>query len=393
VTTPAHRIKRGVSLYSFQEEYFLRTMSVEDCIAAAAGMGAHGIELIPEQMIPGYPALTDEFADSWSGWMATYGTTSTATNSFVDTKRHPDRWLTLEEQVASVRRDIDIAVSLGFPIVKATINFAPELMEAVAPYAEEQGVRLLLEVHAPFHYEHPWILEHLEVMHRTGSPALGFMPDMGTYVERFPRVVSERALRDGAKPELVDLIVATYDDRGNTHELMDVVNYRGGGPVDFGLARQATHYIWSEPKAMLEHMPRIGHIQAKFYEMALDETTGAEYEYSIPYDRIVPVLIEGGFDGYLSSEYEGNRHIQDAYPVDSVEQVRRQHAMFARLLGEQKDPVLPTPRTLGAGPGTRPRAPDDAVSARPPRGGGGRAARPAPGALLRGSRRGHGGRR
>ena len=48
------------------------------------------------------------------------------------------------------------------------------------------------------------------------------------------------------------------------------------------------------------------------------------------------MLIEGGFDGYLSSEYEGNRHIQDAFAVDSVEQVRRQHAMFARLLGEKE---------------------------------------------------------
>ena len=36
----AHRIKRGVSLYSFQEEYFLRTMSLEDCIRAAASFGA-----------------------------------------------------------------------------------------------------------------------------------------------------------------------------------------------------------------------------------------------------------------------------------------------------------------------------------------------------------------
>ena len=98
--------------------------------------------------------------------------------------------------------------------------------------------------------------------------------------------------------------------------------------MDVGLARQATH-IWSEPKAMLEHMPRSG-IQAKFYEMTEDEV-----EYSIPYDEVIPVLIEGGFDGYLSSEYEGNRHIQDAFPVDSVEQVRRQHAMFARLLGER----------------------------------------------------------
>jgi hypothetical protein len=166
-------------------------------------------------------------------------------------------------------------------------------------------------------------------MHRTGSPALGLMPDMGTFVRRFPRVVSERALREGAKPELVDLIVRTYDDHGDTHALMDIVNYRHGGPLEFGLARQATHYIWSDPRSMLPHMPLIGHIQAKFYEM-----TDEGVEYSIPYDEIVPVLVEGGFDGYLSSEYEGNRHIQDALPVDSVEQVRRQHAMFARLLGE-----------------------------------------------------------
>jgi sugar phosphate isomerase/epimerase len=329
MTTPSHTVKRGVSLYSFQEEYFLRTLSLEDCIRAASDVGALGIELIPEQMIPGFPTVSDEFVADWFGWMEKYGTTPVATDLFLDTKRYPDRWLTLEEQVASFHRDIDIAVRLGAKVVRAIINTPPEVMEAAAPYAEEKGVRLLLEVHAPFHYEHPWIVQHLEVMHRTGSPALGLMPDMGTYVRRFPRVVSERALRQGAKPELVDLIVKTYDDGGDTHGLMDLVNYRNGGPVDVGLARQATHYIWSDPKAMLDHMPLIGHIQAKFYEMTEDET-----EYSIPYEEIVPLLVDGGFDGYLSSEYEGNRHIQDAFPVDSVEQVRRQHAMFARLLGE-----------------------------------------------------------
>jgi sugar phosphate isomerase/epimerase len=324
-----HAIKRGVSLYSFQEEVFLRSMTLEDCVRVASEMGAFGIEIIPEQSIPDFTNLTDEFVDTWFGWMKKYGTTPTATNSYLDTKLYPDRWLSLEEQVASIRQDIDVAVQLGMPIVKATINTSPEVMEGAAPYAEEKGVRLLIEVHAPFHYEHPWILEHLEVMHRTGSPALGLMPDMMTYVERFPRVVSERALRDGANPKIVDYIVRLYDDHGDTHALMDIVNYRGGGPVEFELARVASHYIWSEPKAMLDHMPLIGHIQAKFYEMTEDEV-----EYSIPYDRIIPVLIEGGFDGYLSSEYEGNRHIQDAFPVDSVEQVRRQHAMFARLLGE-----------------------------------------------------------
>ena len=66
-------IKRGVSLYSFQEEYFLRTMSLEDCIAAAADIGALGIEIIPEQSIPGYPAPHRRVrrARGTAGWRST----------------------------------------------------------------------------------------------------------------------------------------------------------------------------------------------------------------------------------------------------------------------------------------------------------------------------------
>lgn len=335
------RIRRGVSLYSYQEEYFLRTMSVEDCVAHAASVGALGIEVIPEQSLLGHPHVDDAQVAAWHEMMARHGTTTSATDLFLDTKRHPGRWLTHEEQVASFRADIDLAVRLGAPVIRAIINTPPEVMRDAAPYARDAGVRLLLEVHAPFHYEHPWILEHLEVMHAEGGVALGLMPDMGTYVERFPRVVAERALRDGARPDLVDYVVSLYDDHGDCHSLMDIVHYRGGGPVEMGLARQATHYIWSEPEAMLDHMPLIGHIQAKFYDM-VEDAEGVR-EYSIPYDRIVPVLEKGGFDGYLSSEYEGNRHVQDAFVVDSREQVRRHHLMLAGLLGEPAGAALPDP--------------------------------------------------
>jgi hypothetical protein len=86
-------------------------------------------------------------------------------------------------------------------------------------------------------------------------------------------------------------------------------------------------------------MDRIFHIHAKFYEMIDDET-----EYSIPYDEVIPVLEEGGYQGYLSSEYEGNRHIQDVFEVDSVEQVRRQQEMFMKLLHEIPDTRKLTPQ-------------------------------------------------
>jgi hypothetical protein len=82
--------------------------------------------------------------------------------------------------------------------------------------------------------------------------------------------------------------------------------------------------------AKLRHLvPYSHHIHAKFYEMTKDYQ-----EYSIPYDQIVKVLIEGGYERYLASEWEGQRITQDAFETDCCEQVRRQHVMLKRLLGE-----------------------------------------------------------
>src|SRR3990172_8303803 len=86
-------IKRGVSLYSFQEEFFLRKMTLEDCIATCARFGANGIETIAEQMMPGFPALPDSFYEQWHGWMAKYGTTATCHDAMLDTKRYKHRLL------------------------------------------------------------------------------------------------------------------------------------------------------------------------------------------------------------------------------------------------------------------------------------------------------------
>jgi hypothetical protein len=49
---------------------------------------------------------------------------------------------------------------------------------------------------------------------------------------------------------------------------------------------------------------------------------------------VIPELVKAGWEGTLSSEYEGNRWIQDVSPVDSREQVRRQHVMFERLIAK-----------------------------------------------------------
>jgi hypothetical protein len=186
-----------------------------------------------------------------------------------------------------------------------------------------------LELHAPWDWDHEWIQRHLEVARRVDPKYLGIVLDMGVFAKRFPRVIADRAVRDGAHREIVDHIVAAYNSHSDLSSLGGEVDAMGGNPLDRALAEQVMHWIYSDPTRLPELIPHIFHVHAKFYEMTDDGT-----EYSIPYEEIVPILQDGGYSGYLSSEYEGNRHIQDAFQVDSVEQVRRQQEMFKRLLGE-----------------------------------------------------------
>ena len=65
-------------------------------------------------------------------------------------------------------------------------------------------------------------------------------------------------------------------------------------------------------------------IQAKFYEV--DENLE---DLHIPWLDVLRTLKQGGYEGWLSSEYEGRRE-----PYRGSVMVRRQHAMFRRLEAE-----------------------------------------------------------
>ncbi len=322
-----HHIKRGVSLYSLQEEYFLRKLDLEGCIATCARLGALGIESIGEQMMPGFPKLPDAFYARWHQWMAHYGTVPTCHDMFLDTKRYKDRLLTDDEMIESIKADLRHAARLGCKVMRVLVSVKPEMVERCIPYAEECNVKMGLEIHSPFHFDHPWIMRYTEMIERTRTRHVGYIPDMGIYVKRFPRVMRDHALRHGATEKIIDFVCQAYEERVLPDYVIFDVGLMGGSEADRRFAESLRHIIWSNPRRMLEFMPHIYHVHAKFYDM-VDETR----EYSIPYEEIIPVLIEGGYDGYLSSEYEGNRWIQDAYPVDSIEQVRRQHVMFEHLL-------------------------------------------------------------
>lgn len=327
----SHQIKRGVSLYSFQNETFLGQMNLEDCVRTCAEMGATGIEIVGEQTFWGWPevGVPDSEIAHWHALMAKYGTTPVSHDFMVDYKRYKGRVMSHEEQVASVKKDIDFGARLGMKYIRSLVSIAPEVLVACAGYAEDKGIAILLEVHAPLHFDHPWIIRHAEAYEKSGSKALGFLPDMGMFLHRFPRIWKERFIRNGVPRHIADYIEKAYEDRVLSEYVLNDVREMGGTGPALGMAETLRHNAAFEPKRMLDFMPRIHNIHGKFYEMTEDDV-----EYSIPYDEIVAVLKQGGFAGHICSEYEGNRWVEDAEEVQSVEQVRRQHRMLCRLLDQ-----------------------------------------------------------
>jgi len=330
-------IKRGVSLYSYQNETFQGLMSLEDCVRTSVEFGARGIEVIGEQTFWGWPeaGVEDAAIEDWHRIIAKYDAEPVSHDFMLDYKRYKGRPMPLEEQVASVRNDIDFGARLGVKYIRALVSIAPEVLVAAAPYAEEKGIKILIEVHAPLHFDHPWIIRHAEAYEKSGSDALGFLPDMGMFLFHFPRVWKEKFMRIGVPKAIADYIEQAYEDRVLSEYVINNVREMGGTGPAIAMAETLRHNAAYEPKRMLDYMPRIHNIHGKFYEMTEDLI-----EPSIPYDEIVQVLKQGGYDGYICSEYEGNRWIEDAFPVDSVEQVRRQQAMLERLLGAPQPTAL-----------------------------------------------------
>jgi sugar phosphate isomerase/epimerase len=246
-----------------------------------------------------------------------------------------------EEAVQVMRTQLKLARRLGFKIMRPItgampttgdlVGGAPKWLEEVLPYAAENDIRIVFELHAPMPWTGPFVDSYLDIIERTKTKHLGFNPDLGAYAKRLPRVILDRWRRNGAQEKVVRYLEQAFLDGVNPRDRMAQVQKMSPNPADTQLA------FWTFPMGPVTNraedlqaiMPYIFNVHGKFYEITDDFK-----EYSIPYEPIFRVLAEGGYSGYVNSEYEGQIHTQDIKEMDSCEQVRKHHVMMRRLMGE-----------------------------------------------------------
>lgn len=337
-----NKIGRSVSLYSYQQEYYEGRLDLEGCIREASRAGAKGIELLAEQMVDDFPVITPAFREAWFSWMERYDMTPTCYDAFLENHLYDNRTLTLREQVEMMGRDLRIAHELGFSTLRTLVATPLDVIEGSLPLAEQFGVKICLEVHSPFSLNSGWADGYLEMIHRTGTKFFGFLPDWGIFCRRIPQELREQAFRRGATEQGVRIVEEAFRERvekgfvkirydlnlGRAHEayskanglprLLEALEKVNATPADVQYALNSFDYTWNDPKDIEDNIPYIYHTHAKCYGL-----TEACEEPAIPIREVVDAYKKAGYEGWLSTEYEGNRMRNDALPVDSIEQVRR----------------------------------------------------------------------
>jgi len=93
---------------------------------------------------------------------------------------------------------------------------------------------------------------------------------MGIFVKRFPRVLSERWLRDGMPERIVTYIVEAYNNRQSRAGLDDTILSMGGIQRDVDMAVYARYLVYTDPRRMLDYIDRIFHVHTNAKDMHVD---------------------------------------------------------------------------------------------------------------------------
>lgn len=350
-----HEIKLGVSLYCYQDNYYFHKYDLEGCIAAAAGSGAEGFEIFPDAMIQEWPYISDEFVDRFNGMKERYGVECVCVDHFSDTRMWKNKNLSDDELYERGVMYIKAAAKLGAPAIRLLHDehlgllkkgtpldrdyhlTTAAIAERMLPVAAEYNVMMALECHAPTSVSDPCHQPYLDAAERLHLPFLGLQADFSTYAYCMSSADVGMYSRQGISAELLNTIRESQREAYFTGRIFHMSDLQSTldkyKPSD---AQMREIYFASGKdgqdfaklyETLKEYASRLVYVHGKFYD--LDEDGEVD---NMDYEKILKALQEGGYKGYICSEFEGNRRMNDAGWVDEIEYVRRHQALMRKYL-------------------------------------------------------------
>jgi len=259
-------INVGVSVYSLNDYLMRGKANLKECIEKIVGLGVDGIELVDWQL-PNYPNPGSYDLRGLRKYVNSLGAKITCYDfhaDFINLWHYPK----LEDEVKRVKEEIAIADQLGAKTSRIFVymfgplpnGITPEkgylrikkALNMCLPTAEEYNIPMGLEIHPGFYYHSPkWCLKFVEDI---GSEYLKLVPDFSYWAK-------------------------VTDAVSGMGRFKDV-------PASLDIFKRCVPYSI--------------HIHGKVYSLSEEGE-----EPQIPCKTLISLLKKGGYDGYISIEYEG----------------------------------------------------------------------------------------
>ena len=276
--------KRGVSVYSYSS-FFPQGYTLEDCFIEMQDIGAHGVEILANGHIDGYPYMTDEFLEKWNTLCEKYEIIPAEYGHWVDNRMWADQELTIDQCVEYLERDFKMAHELGFHCLRTKLGVINDdldpvenwrdLITAATPAAEKYDVIMLPEIHLPTLLKQSMVQEYIEYIDKTGTKAFGLNVDFGVF---------------SPKPN--------WDGR-----------VRFSTPEDFE-----------------DILPYVKCCHAKFTEMIPSDDEYMFREKWVPYPEVLDVMKKHNWDGWMVAEYEGH----DRHDLNALHEALHKHQILMK---------------------------------------------------------------
>jgi sugar phosphate isomerase/epimerase len=328
--TPTNGLKLGTTIFSFNNEYHSRRYSLEQLIAKVGELGlGPGLEIVGFSHVRGFPVVTDEFAQHFRLLLDRHKLQASCIGLNADAYIRRNQRMTDDESYAYHEGQVRAAAKLGFPVARYQFLAGPEVIRRLAPLAEKLNVKLGLEIHAPERPNSRDVLAYREMYARVNSPYLGFIPDMGASAKGVPPSLVKWLREIGIQEKFIQIALDCWAREGSREER--AAEYRkqeqAAGASEMDIRKMFMMFSMigrMEPRGWLEIMPQVIHIHGKCYDFDANN-----HEPAIPYEELLPVFQNAGYQGFMSTEWEGQAFNDE----DGFAKVQAHHALAKRILG------------------------------------------------------------
>ncbi len=355
-------MKLGISLYSYQEAIWRGDLDLQGAMTAAKGAGTDGIEFFGEALMPSFPYVSDEFLYKWNYMLDNLQLEPVCYEHFADRKfrKDPSQYLTDDDLFASTLMYLQSAKRLGCKFIRLShdghngiVSYAGGIVDTtinaptfarLLPYAEELGVKMALEVHGPGTLDDGGNDDFVDAIEKTGCyGGGGLMLDFSSLLRDMTPIQEAAHIARGAKPEIVTYMremsrkAFTYNGNNDVdwEEVEREILRMGGGEIELdilnaqgrGSANAVRYRTVSTPNVVREYASRLIYCHAKLHWINEDCTSD-----EIDYPTYFRALSEGGYKGYITTEFEGQCSVP--HSLNEVEFVRRHQTMMRKCLEE-----------------------------------------------------------